>query len=176
MASLALTADAGIALGLHTLPEDLLGDGLVAHQLAAALEVRLRVFQIGLGRFQIGARLVERVLERPLVDGEKQVALLDDLAVREMHRVEIAGHTGAHLDRIDGDEAADILVLVDDGALDRRRDRHHGRSLGGRGPVGWPPQPDSDEGQQEQQGSQSGAMRSSGCILEGGSLRLPNIG
>ena len=66
--------------------------------------------QIGLRLRQIGARLIERVLERPLVDGEQQVALLDDLAILEMHAVEIAGDARAHLDRIDGDEAADIFV------------------------------------------------------------------
>ncbi len=79
----------------------------------ARLDLRLR---------QIGARLIERVLERPLVDGEQQIALLDDLAVLEMHLVEIAGDARAHFDRIDRDEAADIFVLVDDGALDRLGD------------------------------------------------------
>ena len=84
----------------------------------ARLDLRLR---------QIGARLVERVLERPLVDGEQQIALLDDLAVLEMQLVEIAGHARAHLDRIDRDEAADIFVLIDDGALDRLRYGHRRR-------------------------------------------------
>ena len=68
--------------------------------------------------------LVERVLERPLVDGEQHIALLDVLAVLEMHLVEIAGHARAYLDRIDRDEAADIFVLVDDGARNRLGDRH----------------------------------------------------
>ncbi len=66
---------------------------------------------------EAGARLVERVLERPPVDGEQEVALLHDLAVVEMHLVEIPRYPRTHLDRIDRDKAADILVLVDDAAL-----------------------------------------------------------
>ena len=69
-------------------------------------------------------RLVERGLERPLVDGEQEVALLDHLAVGEMDGVEISGHPGAHLDAVDGDEPADIFVLIDHAALDRRGDGH----------------------------------------------------
>ena len=73
---------------------------------------------------QIGARLVERVLERPLVDREQQIALLDELPVLEMQLVEIARYARAHLHRIDGGEAPDIFVVVEDGALDRLRDGH----------------------------------------------------
>ena len=76
---------------------------------------------------QVRARLVERGLERPLIDGEQEVALLDDLAVLEMHLVEVARHARAHLDRIDRDEAADIFVLVDDRALGRLGHRHRRR-------------------------------------------------
>ena len=103
----------GDALGLRALVEGLLGDGLVAHELLAAREIGLGEGEVGSRLRQIGARLVERVLERPLVDGEQQVALLDHLPVLEMHLVEIAGDARAHLDRIDRDEAADIFVLVD---------------------------------------------------------------
>ena len=60
----------------------------------------------------VRARLVERVLERPLVDGEQQVALLDDLPVGEMDAVEIARHTRANLDRIHRDETSDIFVVI----------------------------------------------------------------
>ena len=93
-------------------------------ELLAAREVGLGEGEVRARQREIGARLVERVLERPLVDGEQQVALLDDLAVVEMHAFEIAGHAGAHLDAIDRDEAADIFVLVDDVALHRLRHRH----------------------------------------------------
>ena len=99
-----------VAEGLRALLEGLLGDGLVAHQLLAARRVGFGEGQIGLRLRQIGARLIERVLERPLVDGEQQVALLDHLPVLEMHAVEIAGHARAHFDRIHRDKAADIFV------------------------------------------------------------------
>ena len=78
--------------------------------------------EIGFRLLQIGARLIERVLERPLVDGEQQIALLDDLPVLEMHAVEIAGDARAHLDRIDRGEAADIFVEIGQRALDRLGD------------------------------------------------------
>jgi hypothetical protein len=41
-----------------------------------------------------------------------------------MHLVEVARYTRAHLDHVDGHEATDIFVLIDDGALDRLGDRH----------------------------------------------------
>ena len=114
----------GITGRLRTLLENLLADRPVAHQLLAARQVGLGEEHIGFSQFQICARLVKRILERALVDGEQQIALLDDLAVLEMHLVEVAGDARAHLDRIDRDEAPDILVLVDDGALDGLGDRH----------------------------------------------------
>ena len=83
--------------------------------------------EIGLRLRQIGARLIERVLERPLVDREQQVALLDQLPVLEMHLVEISRDARPHLDRIDGGEAADIFVVVDDRALHRLGDRDRRR-------------------------------------------------
>ena len=73
---------------------------------------------------QIGARLVERVLERPLVDSEQQVALLDELTILEVNFVEIARHPRAYLDRINGDEAPDIFVIIEYRALDRLGDGH----------------------------------------------------
>ena len=115
------------AVRLGALIEQLLGDGALAHQRLRALQVGLGEGEIGLRLRQIGAHLIERVLERPAVDGEQQIALLDDLAVLEMDLVEIAGHARADLDRVHRDEAPDILVLIDDGALDRLRHRHGGR-------------------------------------------------
>ena len=75
----------GVAERLRALLEGLIGDGLVAHELLAARVVGFGKGEIGLRLHQIGARLIERVLERPLVDGEQQIALLDDLPVLEMH-------------------------------------------------------------------------------------------
>ena len=117
----------GVALGLGALLEHLLGNRPIAHELLAARQIAFRVGEIRLGGDEIGARLIERVLEWPLVDGEQEIALLDDLAVGEMHAVEIAGDPSAHFDRVDGDEAADIVVVIHDGALGRLRDRHGGR-------------------------------------------------
>ena len=114
-----LRGDGGLrhALGLLALVEGLLGDGLVVHQLLAAGEIGLGEGEIGARLREIGAHLVERDLERPVIDGEEQIALLHHLAVGEMNLRKIAGHPRADLDRIDGDEAADIFVLIDDGAL-----------------------------------------------------------
>ena len=116
----------GIAIGLRPLLEDLLGDRLVVDELLGAVEIGLGEDDIGLGLRQHGARLVERVLERPLVDGEQQVALVHQLAVLEMHAVEIAGDARAHLHGVHGDEAADIFVIVGDRLL-HRLGHGHGR-------------------------------------------------
>ena len=112
------------ALGLGALVEGLLGDGAVADKLLGALEIGFGESEIGLGLRQGAVRLRHGVLERPLVDGEQQIALLDHLAVAEMDLVEIARDAGADLDRIHRDEAADIFVLVGDAALDRLGHRH----------------------------------------------------
>ena len=114
-----LRGDGGFrdALGLLALIEDLLGDRLVAHQLLAAGEIGFGEGEIGARLREIGAHLVERDLERPVVDGEQEIALLHHLPVGEMNFREIAGDARAHLDGIDGDEAADIFVLVDHRAL-----------------------------------------------------------
>ena len=118
-ASVSVTAACALRVGLRALLEDLFGDGLFLHQLLAAREIGFGESQIGFGLRQIGARLRERVLERPLVDGEQQIALLDDLAVLEMHAFEIAGNPRAHFDQVHSDKAADIFVEVGNGALDR---------------------------------------------------------
>ncbi len=102
------------ALGLRALLEGLLADDIAAHQALGACQVGLGVGQVGFRLRQAGAGLIERVLERPAVDGEEQLAFLDHLAVLEVDAVEIARNAGPHLDGIDGHEPADILVLVDD--------------------------------------------------------------
>jgi hypothetical protein len=116
----------GDALGLRPLIEGLLGDGLVADQLLPARQIGFRECKIGLRLRQIGFGLIERGLERPLVDGEKKVTLLDELAILEMHVIEIARDARTHLDRIDGHKAADVFVLIDDGPLHRLGDGHRG--------------------------------------------------
>ena len=127
-----LRGDGGLgdALGLGALVESLLGDGLVAEQLLAALQIGFGEGEIGARLRQIGPHLLEHDLERPAVDGEQQIALLHHLAVDEMDRGEIAGQPRADLDRFHRGEAADIFVLVDHGAL-HRVGHGHGRRRGG---------------------------------------------
>ena len=105
---------------------------LFLHQRLAALKVCIRVGQVGLGLCQRSLGLIERVLERALVDGEQKVALLDHLAVLEVDGLEIAGDAGAHFDRIHRGEAADIFVIIGDGLLNRLGDgdRRRRRRLG----------------------------------------------
>ena len=102
-------------------------DGLAAHKLLAAREIGFGEGKIGARLRQVGVRLLERDLERPAVDGEQQVALLHQLAVLEMDFLQITRDPRPHLDRIDGDKAADIFVLIDNGLLHRPRHRHRGR-------------------------------------------------
>ena len=135
-ASLAATEAVRRAEGLGALVESLLGDRAVAHELLGAIEIGLGEGEIGLGLRQRSSGLRDGVLERPLVDGEQQIALLDHLAVAEMDLVEIARDAGANLDRIHRDEAADIFVLIGDAALDRLGHRH-GRRGGGPPAGGW---------------------------------------
>ena len=113
-----------VAVGLRPLLESLVGDGLVTHELLTTREIGLGEGEIGFRGVQIGAGLVDRVLEWSLVDREQQVALLDRLAVLEGDGIEIARDTGAHLHRVHGDETSDIFVEVGHGALDRFGDGH----------------------------------------------------
>ena len=112
----------GDAFGLRALVVGLLGDGLVVQELLAAGEIGLGEGEIGARLRQVGAHLIEHDLERPVIDGEEKIALLHHLTVGEVDVRQIARHPRADLDRVDGDEASDIFVLVDDGALDRTRD------------------------------------------------------
>ena len=148
---------------LGPLLEHLLGDGAVAREQPATLEVGLGKGQVGLGLREIGACLRQRVLERPLVDGEQEIALLDHLAVAEMHLVEIAGDAGADLDRVDGHEPSDIFVEVGHRALHRLRHRHGGRRrAGGRLALAAAGQRQRD-GQQGSPGSGKAGNDHEGC-------------
>jgi len=92
--------------------------------------IRLRESQVGFGQLQVGARLVECVLEGSFIDGEQQIALLDHLTVLEMHLIEIPRYPRPDFDRVDGNEASDIFILIDDCALYRRGHGHLGRRSG----------------------------------------------
>ena len=97
------------------------------HQLLAAREISLGEGEVGARLGEVGAHLVERDLKRLVVDDEQKIAFLHHLAVGETDLGEIPGNARANLDQINGDEAADILVLIDDRALHRRRYGHRRR-------------------------------------------------
>ena len=84
IASCAATEASATRLGLRALVVGLLGDGLVVHELLAAREIGLGEGEIGARLREIGAHLVERDLERPVIDDEQKIALLHHLAVGEM--------------------------------------------------------------------------------------------
>ena len=118
-----------VAHDRHAVVEGLLRDDLPLHQRLAAHDVEVGVLHLGLGRKQLGLRLLQRALERPRIDHEQQVALLDGLAVLEVHLGEIAGDARAHLDGLDRVEAAGVLVPLDDLALQRLGDRDDGGAV-----------------------------------------------
>ena len=94
------------------------------HQFLTAREIGLGKSEVGARLCQIGAHLVEHDLKRPVVDDKQEIAFFHHLPVGEMDLGQVSGHTRAHLDRIDGDEAADIFVLIDDGTLHRLGHSH----------------------------------------------------
>ena len=94
------------------------------HQFLGALVVGLVQHDLRLGAHHVGLGGIDGELERPLVDGEQQVALLDGAAVAEMHLVDVAGDAGPDLDALHGLEAAGELVPLGDAAGERRRHGH----------------------------------------------------
>jgi hypothetical protein len=127
IASCAATEASATRLGLLALIEGLLGDGLVVEKLLAAREIGFGEGEVGARLREIGAHLVERDLKRPVIDDEQEVAFLHRLAVGEMNLGQVPGDARTHLDRIDGDETADIFVLIDDRALHGLRHGDGGR-------------------------------------------------
>ena len=108
-----------------------LGERRAADQLGDALELELGELELRLGAREIGLGALQRGLERPRVDQEQVLALLDGLAVLEVDGREIARDPGANLDLLVGLEAAGELGPLDqlldprmgDGDLGRRRRR-----------------------------------------------------
>ena len=105
----------------------------------------------GLGRGERGLRLVERRLVGPLVDGEEQVAGLDDGAVDEMDLVDIARDAGADVDLVDGVEAADEVVILDDSLTTGLATV----TAGGAGGAPWPRAGRAGGGGRENRGQES---------------------
>ena len=113
-----------------------LGVGL-AHELRfderfRALELRVRVRELRLRTRDLGFCVRELRRIRPRVDHEQELALLHDLAVVEVHGLDRARDPRPHLDRVDGLEAAGIVVPVGHALGQRRRDFHGRRRVGRR--------------------------------------------
>lgn len=115
---------------------------LVDHALryVAALDQGFRPPQLRLGEFgggpcdlDLGLGLLQPGLEDPGIDGEKQVAALDQGAVDEVDLIEIAADPRPHLDLVGRLETADELVVLDDFLDDGlgHGDRGRGLVLGG---------------------------------------------
>ena len=96
-------------------------------QLLAALEVALGERDARLGRrdLRLGALDLGRVGRG--IDGDEQIALLDQRAFAEMHGLHRAGDARADLDALDRLEAAGELVPDRDVALLDHRDRNRRR-------------------------------------------------
>ena len=87
-----------------------LRNGVRFEQAAGAAEVQLGKRQFALRGRDAGSRLGQRRRERAGVDREEQLALPDDLAVREVDSDDLAGDARTHLDAAARLEAADIIV------------------------------------------------------------------
>ncbi len=94
---------------------------------------RLRVRQVRFVALERRLGLVQRGLERPLVERDEQLALLDVVAFYEMDGGELAGDLRAHRNRGRGDDAADALHDDRHRFLHDRRDGD--RSVAGAAPA-----------------------------------------
>jgi hypothetical protein len=111
-------------------PELWLGAG-PPRQVVRAAELHFGVLHLCLRRGEIGAALVGDRLVRPALDAEKRGALLDDGAFLEQPSLDETGDAAAHVDLLDGVNAAD------EGLAERHwrwlhrddTDRHRGRRL-----------------------------------------------
>src|SRR5262249_31513221 len=125
----------GVALSGLAGVEFALGYGLVAHQRGRALHVEGGDLEPGLGAFDIRIGLVDGDSVGPRIDHEQKVALLDELALAEIDRVDETGDPRPHLDALDRDEPPRVFVPLGDLFLQwprhghRRRRRGSGASL-----------------------------------------------
>src|SRR5204863_3152975 len=79
----------------------------------------------------LGVGPVEFRLIWAWINREQQIALLDLLALLEMHLVEITAHARPQLDGLRGFETSDIIVPLDDLTGDRLDDRNNRRRRSG---------------------------------------------
>ncbi len=138
------------------------------------LEERVRAVQVGrrkiclrFGAREIGLGLIECGTKRPLVEREQEIARLHELAVGEVHLLEITGDARTNLDCIHGDEAAYVFVAIDellanrigDGHLRRRRCRRRALAAAG-----------------EQKGQRNCGAEGRGRAMHGLSLAMAGLG
>ncbi|MND96309.1 hypothetical protein D3C80_885950 [compost metagenome] len=162
--------------GLHgaALGVDLgLGHGLGGQQALRAGQFRLGQGQLRLALGQLGAGRGQGRLGRARVEGEQQLALAHDVAVLEVHRLDVAADARPHVDRAGRLEAAGEFVPVDH-LLRQRRGHRHRRRARRRGllPLGT-----AIKGGRHQDGRDRDLHRAHGRNLLGGSacLRRPSL-
>ncbi len=132
-----------IGVGLALLGQPLVQGGLRQRrggdELAGPVELELGQLRPRPGAVDRGLRLLDGDLIGPGVDHEQQLALLDDLAVREADGLQVARDPGAHVDPLERLEPAGELVifreLLDQGLGHRHRRRRWCRPLRVGGPV-----------------------------------------
>ena len=98
-----------------------------------ALQIEIGVGEVGLVLRLLGLGLIERGLERPGIDLDQRVALLDQLAFLEGDPVDLAVDAGAHHDGVEA------LNGAEPGQIDRKiglLDRSDGDGDGGTGRCG----------------------------------------
>jgi hypothetical protein len=105
-------------------------------QLLVALEIELRALELRLVARLHGLRLLERRLERALIDLEQRIARLDLLALVEQHLGDLAVDAGAYrhcLERLHGAEPAHVnrhVLRLRRAGHDRNRGSGQRRALG----------------------------------------------
>jgi hypothetical protein len=101
---LELRRDAQLGIGL--------ADELVRDERLRTLELGVGIRELRAGARQLRLRLRDGGRIGPRVDREQEIALLQKLAVREVHGFDRARHARAHLHGVDGLEAARVVVPV----------------------------------------------------------------
>ena len=132
----ALHVGLGGARSRRRLVELLARHGLRFEQRPGTGQLALRELGTRLRRAHLRLRTRQLRFERPRVDREQQLALLDESAVDEVHRVDRAGNARPQLDVVGGLEPAAELLAVGHRALhrggdaDRRRLRRAALGVG----------------------------------------------
>src|ERR1700757_2719706 len=104
--------------------ELLLGDGMLAKELGAAVALGLRERQLRARLRELRARLVALGDVRPWVDDEEHVPLMHLIAVAEVDAGDVAGNPRPDLDALHRLEAPGEFVELRHLARDSRGDRH----------------------------------------------------